>query len=373
MIMETAVDSALSFATDVIQAIPEPVALYLVGPDVIIPNARWQDSLAQVNRLADLGEFGFDPAELMERLEQARDSGGTIQASPGVNQAGCQPSGGAALPVDRCLFFTPVSGRKDVLVICLRDVTEVRRVEQMRKDFIANVSHELRTPLTAVKGYIETLLDPQFLTLERVKQFLPVIFEHTERLHNLMLDLLSLSRLENPNTHIELSPISLAEHVQDAIDAVMPLARMKNVALKFAPGEEHIHVLANGEHMERILVNLLDNAIKYSDPSGSVEVWTERKGDVVWTHVKDHGPGIAPEELGRVFERFYRTRSALTGNARGSGLGLAIVKHIIQQLGGDIRVVSQAGQGSHFYFSLRVAAADAQDAPKVLGHNVGNS
>ncbi len=113
----------------------------------------------------------------------------------------------------------------------LKDETEVRRVEQMRKDFIANVSHELRTPLTAVKGYIETLLDPQFLTIERVRQFLPIIFEHTERLHNLMLDLLSFSRLESPNTHIELSPINLSEHLHDAIEAVTPLAGMKNVEL----------------------------------------------------------------------------------------------------------------------------------------------
>src|SRR5690606_8810339 len=108
--------------------------------------------------------------------------------------------------------------------------------------------HELRTPLTAVKGYIETLLDPQFLTMDRVKQFLPIIFEHTERLHNLMLDLLSLSRLENPNTHIELSPLDLTDQIQDSIEAVHPLARMKNVNLNFEPASDSARVLANSEH-----------------------------------------------------------------------------------------------------------------------------
>src|SRR5690606_3607975 len=148
------------------------------------------------------------------------------------------PAATAGDPSIRRLLFVPSAGHPGVFVMYLRDETEVRRVEQMRKDFIANVSHELRTPLTAVKGYIETLLDPQFLTMERVRQFLPVIFEHTERLHNLMLDLLSLSRLESPNTHIELSPVSLGDQLHDSIEAVMPLARMKNVVIDYkAPAD----------------------------------------------------------------------------------------------------------------------------------------
>lgn len=352
--------SALSFATDVIQAVPEPVSLYLSGSDIIIPNAYWKQAVGDMNRLADLAGIGFSPAILADRIAALRGKSDSVQINPVETESS-----------DRTLLVTPVPGSLDVFVLALRDQTEIRRVEQMRKDFIANVSHELRTPLTAVKGYIETLLDPQFLTVDRVKQFLPIIFEHTERLHNLMLDLLSLSRLENPNTYIELSPLDLTEQIRDSIEAVHPLARMKNVELNFEPAPDSALVLANSEHMERILVNLLDNAIKYSDRDGQVKVWTARKGDAMWTHVKDEGPGIAPEELGRVFERFYRTRSALSGRTRGSGLGLAIVKHIIQQLGGDIRVSSQPGAGSHFYFSLGVVSDGSENSPKVLGHRLG--
>lgn len=354
-------ENALSFSTDVIQAIPEPICLYLKGPDILIANKRWKNSLGEANRLGDLERLGFDTALLHEAIAEAGRLQSSVNSSPAASDGGM-----------RNLAIGTVAGESDVYVMTMQDQTEVRRVEQMRKDFIANVSHELRTPLTAVKGYIETLLDPQFLTIERVKQFLPVIFEHTERLHNLMLDLLSLSRLENPSTRIELSSINVGEHVQDAIEAVMPLARMKNVEVEVQAGEAAttLDVVANPEHFERIMVNLLDNAIKYSDRHGRVFVWTERKGDYVWTHVKDEGPGIAAEELGRVFERFYRSRSALAGRTRGTGLGLAIVKHIVQQLGGDIRVVSRPGQGSHFYFSLRVASASAEDSAKVLGHKI---
>ncbi len=356
-------ESALSFSTDVIQVIPEPICLYLGGPDIIIANGHWKKLFGSTDRLGDLERIGFDTGLLQDCISRARETESLVSLNP--------TSSDGTL---RNLAISAVAGRSDVYVFTMQDQTEVKRVEQLRKDFIANVSHELRTPLTAVKGYIETLLDPQFLTIERVKQFLPVIFEHTERLHNLMLDLLSLSRLENPATHIELSPIGLSEHVQDAINAVSPLARMKNVEVDFQPADGvELTVLANPEHIERILVNLLDNAIKYSDRNERVLVWMERKGDFAWTHVKDDGPGIAPEELGRVFERFYRTKSASSGRARGSGLGLAIVKHIVQQLGGDIRVSSRQGEGSHFMFSLRVAGENPEDAKKVLGHHLGRN
>lgn len=351
-------DSAVSFAIDTIHALPECVCLYLSSPDIVIPNGHWKQELGEIYRLSDIANLGFETHDLAARLESAGKNGESMELVSSRPDTGSQR-----------LLISPLRTDPGIFVIYLRDETEVKRVEQMRKDFIANVSHELRTPLTAVKGYIETLLDPQFLTMERVTQFLPVIFEHTERLHNLMLDLLSLSRLESPNTKIELSPLNLGEQLQEAIDAVAPLARMKNVAVVLNPVDDTINVLANTEHMERILVNLLDNAIKYSDPNATVTVWAERKGDYIWTHVKDEGQGIAPGELGRVFERFYRTRSALSGRARGSGLGLAIVKHIVQQLGGEIRVSSNPGVGSNFYFSLQIAHQDGGRAIDVLGLN----
>lgn len=338
-------DSVLSFAVDLADALPECVALYLAGSDRLIPNAKWRREVGETSRLGEMASLSVDVEELARRLTSESETPTDFDCALAADGLGT-----------RTLHVSRLPGQPGVFCFYLKDDGALRRVEQMRKDFIANVSHELRTPLTAVRGYVETLLEPKFLTMERVREFLPIIFEHTERLHNLMLDLLSLSRLESPNTHIELSPQPLGEELLAAIEATAPLARMKNITVEFESPPESVRVLANAEHMERILVNLLDNAIKYSQPGGRVRVWTEDTGDgFLWTHVQDEGAGIHPEERHRVFERFYRTKGALSGRERGSGLGLAIVKHIVQQLGGEIGVSSTLGRGSDFYFSLRLA------------------
>ncbi len=349
----------LSFATDLIEAIPDCACLYLDAPDILIPNKRWKQEVGDAGRLADLARLRVDVAAVAA----------AVTAPPSAD------AGPVEVNLDeqgyRKLMISRVQGQPGLHFLFVHDETELRRVEQMRKDFIANVSHELRTPLTAVRGYVETLLDPKFLTVERVREFLPVIFEHTERLHNLMLDLLSLSRLESPNTHIELGPMPLLEDIEDAVEATAPLAKMKNLKMEILSSGESPEVFANPEHLERILVNLLDNAIKYSEPGDRVSIWTEVEDDSVWTHVRDEGQGIAAEELPRVFERFYRTKGALSGRARGSGLGLAIVKHIVQQLGGDVRVTSTLGEGSDFSFSLRLARPGAEPPAPAIPPPIG--
>ena len=336
----------------VLDALPESVCLFCPKSKQLKPNRRWRETVGDVSELEDLSRVGLTPDLVRESCKKAIDKKGE-RVALALDKEGT-----------RRLEITPVEGEKQLYLIVLRDHAELRRVEELRRDFIANVSHELRTPLTAVRGYVETLLDPKFLTMERVKEFLPIIFEHTERLHNLMLDLLSLSRLENPNTKITVSPLCLADELQEAVEATAPLARLKNISIKLRSPRSSLKVLANTEHLQRILVNLLDNAIKYSPPGGVVSLWTEIHGDFVWTHVKDRGQGIPPEELPRVFERFYRTKGALGGRERGSGLGLAIVKHIVQQLGGEITAASIVGQGSDFSFSLRLA--QAHDGPQEI-------
>lgn len=326
-----------------LDSLPEEACLYVWETDRLYPNRRWAAAYGEMSHLADLSRLGLDPHVVSDRIESIR---------PPAEET-------VALALDkggsRRLILSSVVGTVGDVLLVVRDDAEVRRIEELRRDFIANVSHELRTPLTAVRGYLETLLDPQYLTIERVKEFLPIIFEHTDRLHNLMLDLLSLSRLENPNTQISLFPVCLAEELENAVAATKPLAEMKGITLRLRKPSKRLNVLANPEHLERIMVNLLDNAIKYSPSGGLVSVWSEVHGHFVWTHVKDRGPGIPAEELPRVFERFYRTRGALGGKERGSGLGLAIVKHIVQQLGGEIRVASQVGKGSDFSFCLKLA------------------
>lgn len=342
--------NVLSFACELIEAIPECACLYLRAPDIMMANSRWKAEVGDMTRLADLSRLKVDPDELSQGMfGEEVERGGHCTLSIQVANQG-----------RRKLTASRVQSHEGLYFLFLRDETELRQVEQMRKDFIANVSHELRTPLTAVRGYVETLLEPKFLTMERVREFLPVIFEHTERLHNLMLDLLSLSRLENPSTVIELTPIVLADEIEDAVEATAPLAKMKNLRVEFARPAEPLRVLAATEHLERVLVNLLDNAIKYSEAGSLVSIRVEPEGDCAWTHIRDEGQGIAAEELPRVFERFYRTKGALSGGARGSGLGLAIVKHIVQQLGGDVRVSSQLGRGSEFSFSMRVAGHNSE-------------
>jgi two-component system phosphate regulon sensor histidine kinase PhoR len=330
-----------------LDSLPEEACLYLWESDRLYPNQRWVAAYGTMSHLGDLSRLGLDPIVVSDRIESV---------GPKTEET-------VALALDksgsRRLILAPIADSAGDVLLLVRDDAEVRRIEELRRNFIANVSHELRTPLTAVRGYIETLLDPKFQTIEKVKEFLPVIFEHTERLHNLLLDLLSLSRLENPNTQIQIFPVCLAEELENAVAATQPLAQMKGISLRLRKPSKRLWVLANPEHLERIIVNLLDNAIKYSPPGGMVSVWSEVHGTFVWTHVKDRGPGIPAEELPRVFERFYRTRGALSGKERGSGLGLAIVKHIVQQLGGEIRVASQVGKGSDFSFCLRIA--DSED------------
>ncbi|MCX7020403.1 MAG: ATP-binding protein [bacterium] len=326
-----------------IEAIPQPACLYDVRTKRMIPNTLWSSNFGETTSLGDLQSLTGDEVLLDDLINRSLETRSQITCS--------LDSQGA-----RCMLISPVQDRDDWTLLFLHDETEARRVEQMRKDFIANVSHELRTPLTAVKGYVETLLDPRFQTIERVQEFLPIIFEHTERLHNLMLDLLSLSRLENPNTNIEITPIVLRDEIEGAIDATAPLARLKNLIVDIDPPPGGLRVLANSEHLERVLVNLLDNAIKYSFSGGRVRLWHELAEGEIRIHVSDEGPGIEPEEMPRVFERFYRTKGAITGRVRGSGLGLAIVKHIVQIFGGQVNASSVLDKGSDFSFSLRLAA-----------------
>lgn len=337
-------NNPLSFACELIEAIPEAASLYLANSDLLIPNKRWTRGVGPTSRLRDLEMLDLAVEELRVRMR-------AMEEDPSLGEW--------TVPLDdqriKSLVFAKVPDQPNMFFFLLRDETEARRLEQLRKDFIANVSHELRTPLTAVRGYVETLLDPNFLTIERVREFLPIIFEHTERLHNLVLDLLSLSRLEDPKTHIEVGPMSLADEIQEAVAATMPLARMKSLHIEVDTPPDSWLVRANSEHLQRILVNLLDNAIKYSKREGRVRIWSEIRDGFAWTHVRDEGQGIAAEDQQRIFERFYRTKGALGGRVRGSGLGLAIVKHIVQQLEGEIHVSSAVGEGSDFFFGLPMA------------------
>ncbi len=244
-------------------------------------------------------------------------------------------------------------GRTAAAVLVLHDITTLRKLETMRRDFVANVSHELKTPITSIKGFIETILSTPDISDEDRQRFLETVRRQADRLNAIIDDLLSLSRIEQgvERAEIAFADTSIPFVVNAALHACEQAANAKQVTLHF---ENHVEisVRANGALLEQAVVNLVDNAIKYS-PSGSrVEVAATADLAEVFIRVKDNGPGIPKEHLSRIFERFYRVDKSRSRDAGGTGLGLAIVKHIVVAHHGSVSVDSELGKGTTF--SIRV-------------------
>lgn len=241
------------------------------------------------------------------------------------------------------------------VVLVFHDVTDLRRLENMRREFVSNVSHELKTPLTAIQAYTETLLSGALDEPENSRQFVERIEEHADRLHALILDLLRLARIESATDVFDVQAIPLREAIEFCLDEHRPVAQAKGVALDLDAPEEFVRVNADDEGLHTILSNLVDNAVKYTPTGGRVVVRWRSDGNFVTIQVEDNGAGIAEEHQGRIFERFYRVDKARSRELGGTGLGLSIVKHITHVFGGTIDVESQPGQGS--VFTVRLPAA----------------
>jgi two-component system phosphate regulon sensor histidine kinase PhoR len=228
------------------------------------------------------------------------------------------------------------------------DVTELKRTEQIRIDFVANVSHELRTPLTAIKGYTDTLAQDIDAARPITKDFVDVISRNTERLMSLINDLLDLSSLESNADDLHRSRVSTAEISERVVNQLQGSFQAKGQAVEVRADAPVVY--ADARRLEQVLVNLLDNASKYTPAGGKIRVLWERNGaaDTVVMKVSDSGPGIPPEHHARLFERFYRVDKARSRELGGTGLGLAIVKHIMQRHAGAVWVESTAGHGSTF-------------------------
>ena len=236
-------------------------------------------------------------------------------------------------------------------LLCAADATRLRRLERLRHDFVANVSHELRTPITAIKGFVETMLDRRLYRGSNGKRFLRIAGAQAERLHALVEDLLSLSRIEQGEPGgIDAAAQPLAPIVTRAIDACRARFDTRRVRVDTA-GVDGARVRANAPLLERALVNLLQNALLYGGQKAAVRVSARASAeDGVRIDVADDGPGIAAEHLDRLFERFYRVDR--DSRIPGSGLGLAIVKHVAQAHGGSVSVASEVGSGSTFTVRL---------------------
>ena len=243
-------------------------------------------------------------------------------------------------------------------LVALHDVTRLKRLEKVRSDFVANVSHELRTPITSIKGFVETLLEGAMNNPEEARRFLEIVARHADRLNAIIEDLLSLSRIEQ---EAEKESIVLEPHtVRPALAAACQLCETKanekgiRVAITC---DEHLTAPINPTLLEQALVNLIDNAVKYSKPGGAVSIEAGAAGSEIVLRVRDQGPGIPREHIPRLFERFYRVDKARSRTMGGTGLGLAIVKHIVLAHHGRITVDSKVGEGSVFTIYLPQASS----------------
>ncbi|MBI3566128.1 MAG: PAS domain-containing sensor histidine kinase, partial [Elusimicrobia bacterium] len=246
-------------------------------------------------------------------------------------------------------------GRVAGALLVLHDITRLRRLEQMRRDFVANVSHELRTPLASIKGFAETLRAGAVDDKENRLDFLKTIEDHADRLTKLVDDLLDLSAIESGHRAPKLAPTDLSEALAASGRSFAPAAEERGVRLECpAPGRLP-PVAADADQLRQILANLLDNAIKYTEPGGRVELAAEPWDGGARVSVRDTGVGIPETDLPRVFERFYRVDKARAREAGGTGLGLSIVKHLVEAQGGQVSVESRQPGGSVFRFTLRAA------------------
>ncbi|MCL6622593.1 MAG: PAS domain-containing protein [Syntrophobacterales bacterium] len=240
------------------------------------------------------------------------------------------------------------------VLIVLHDITRLRRLEIARRDFVANVSHELKTPVTSIKGFVETLLEGALQDPQHAEEFLKIISRQVERLHQIIEDLLSLSRIEQEaeQGRIILHGRRLGPVLRAALQACSDRARDKEITLELSCPED-LRARLNDTLLEQALVNLIDNAIKYSGPQSRVQIEAAKEDGWVAVRVRDQGIGIPKEHLPRLFERFYRVDPGRSRKAGGTGLGLAIVKHIAQAHGGKVTVESTPGQGSVFTLLLQ--------------------
>jgi len=250
------------------------------------------------------------------------------------------------------IVSSEVGNEKIGVVIIIQDVTEMKKLENMRKDFVANVSHELKTPLTSIKGFVETLLDGAAEQSVVRDKFLGIIDVEVERLNSLIEDLLVLSEIEKNETVANYEEINILHSTKNIMEMLNGVAKARDISLMFHCEESLPTLLGSEGWFKQMVVNLVDNAIKYTNEGGEVRVHLSKEDEHIRLSVKDNGVGISEEHLDRLFERFYRVDKARSRSIGGTGLGLAIVKHVVISFGGIIDVKSKEGQGTEFIVLL---------------------
>jgi two-component system phosphate regulon sensor histidine kinase PhoR len=248
----------------------------------------------------------------------------------------------------------------------LHDITEIKHLEKVRTDFVANVSHELRTPLTSIKGFVETLLDGAIEDVESSRRFLTIVATETDRMVNLVKDLLELSRLEGSDRAWNLLPLNLVDQAKEISDDYQKRAQEAGLQLHVEIPDRLPPVLGDSTLLRQVVTNLLDNAIKYTEPDGHVWLTLHSEAETVQMSVRDTGVGIPTKHLDRIFERFYRVDKGRCRKMGGTGLGLAIVKHIVEKHQGRIEVQSEYGEGTTFTVTLPAIVEEEEQAPAAV-------
>ncbi len=341
-------DQSSSLLSEALEALPDPVIL-VDGRKVIV-------FINQAARLVWPALVVGAPLSFTLRAPDLIDALDAVLRDGALEREGAFSE---RLPVERDFSFrvrafstspaaTPRTAPAAILI--LRDLTEMRRIESMRVDFVANASHELRTPLASLIGFIETLQGPARSDPDAQTRFLGIMREQGRRMARLIDDLLSLSRVEMSEHRRPADLIDLGPVVQQAVDTLRPLASSRGVTLDLQASETPLIIPADRDEMMRVVENLVENAIKYGQAGKRVEISTRASegSDDVTIAIRDYGSGIASEHLPRLTERFYRVDASASRESGGTGLGLAIVKHIINRHRGRLVVESEPGKGSVF-------------------------
>lgn len=268
--------------------------------------------------------------------------------------------------------WTEVSGSRipsfgsegaEATLLVLHDITRLRSLESVRKEFVANVSHELRTPLSLIKGYVETLADAEAdVPEEDRRRFLGIIEKHTHRLESLVEDLLALSRLESGNPRLRKEEIRLETLVEEIVENFRSSEHATGYRFSLQLEADPIPVRADALRIAQVLGNLLENAIKYSGGQTEIVAGTRRENELVRVWVRDNGVGIGQKDLPHIFERFYRVDKGRSRESGGTGLGLSIVKHIVQLHGGRVWAESAPGEGTCICFTLPIAETEVESS-----------
>ncbi|MDI4656345.1 histidine kinase [Xanthobacter autotrophicus] len=349
-------------AAAVVAALPEPALLLSAAGEIITANERFALAIGPT-RVGDPLSFVVRVPEVLDAVRAAAEDGLPrrvefaeripldrwleahvvplrLEAQSGI-RSGIR-SGGRSSAADA----------PDAVLLTFRDLTQQRRVEQMRADFVANASHELRTPLASLSGFIETLQGPARNDTPARERFLVIMAAQARRMSRLIDDLLSLSRIEL-NAHVRpQTKVDLAGILAHVCDTLSPLARDRGVTLEQVKDAAPLEVLGDRDELIRLFENLVENALKYGAPGKRIEVRLFRENGTAVVSIRDFGPGIPPEHLPRLTERFYRVDVAASRDQGGTGLGLAIVKHIVARHRGRLGIDSVLGQGATFSVRL---------------------